>query len=257
MSCCRRKVFALVLVHFALGFQVDLVLDVQQFDFVIEEFVDLLEPFHRVRLFEDQLGISDFEVEIGRDDIGQFPGLLDVFDDDEDLVRNGFSQLAGLLEFLPGVLDHRLLLHVQLGRVLVLDLIDPGGQRLAVVFEAVDADARNSLDQDAQPAVGQLQHADDQGDGSEPEQVPLGGFLHVRVLLGQQQDHPIGVQGDVDRFLRFLPPHVQGDDHVGKYHDVAEDQHRQFFGDGDLFGLFFFVLFAVDFLLLGHGYLAI
>ncbi len=62
------------------------------------------------------------------------------------------------------------------------------------------------------------------------------------VLLGEQQDQAVAVQRRIDRFLGLGATDVQGYDHVGKDHDIAQDQYRQAVGDLDLVQFFLFFL---------------
>ncbi len=239
LELLAQEVFLLVLVHLALGLEVDLVLHVQHLDLVAQELVDLGQPAQRVGLLEDGLRVLDLQLEVGGDDVGQLAGLLDVLGDDQDLVGDLLAQLAGLLELLAQVLDHGLVFQGQLGRLLVLHRPHLGLQDLAVVVERLHAHAGDALDQHAHAAVGQLEHAHDQGHGAEAVELVLAGVLHVHVLLGQQQDQAVAVQGGVDGLLGLRAADVQGDDHVGEDHDVAQDQDREAVRDLDLVQLLF------------------
>ena len=137
------------------------------------------------------------------------------------------AERGGLLEPGADVADEGLALEALLGLVGLLDDGDLGGDVGAVLLEGLDPGPDEALGQDAHPAVGELEHAHDQGDRADVVDVLALGVLDLHVLLGQEQDHPVGRQGDVDGGLGFLAPDEERGDHEGEHDDVPQQQDGQ------------------------------
>src|SRR5207247_1035966 len=87
------------------------------------------------------------------------------------------------------------------------------------------------LHQHADAPVGQLQHAHDDPDGADGEQIFLFRILHLAVLLGHQQDHAAVGQGPVDRLDRLLSADRERHTDERVDHDVAQGQDGQLPGN--------------------------
>ena len=229
-----QEVLLLELVHLALGLGRDLGLDVEELELAGQELVDLLQPLGRVGDLEDRLGLLDLELEVRGGQVGQAAGLVDVRGDDEDLGRQVLAERGGPLEPGADVADEGLALEALLGLLGLLDDRDLGGDVGAVLLEGLDPGPDEALGQDAHPAVGELQHAHDQGDRADVVDVLALGVLDLHVLLGQEEDHPVGRQGDVDGVLGFLAPDEERGDHVGEDDDVPQEQDGQLRRDLEL-----------------------
>ena len=142
LQLLAQEILLLILVHFALGFEVDLILHVQHFDFIIQIFVDVAKSFERILFFQDSLGFLDLQFQVGGNDIGQFARFLNVFGYDQDLVGYLFSQLADLFEFFAYILDHGFVFQRQFGRLFVFHLHDLGLQNFPSVDKGPYLDPR-------------------------------------------------------------------------------------------------------------------
>ena len=75
---------------------------------------------------------------------------------------------------------------------------DLGDHVPVLLFVVLDPGPGQALGQDPDPAVRELEHAHDQGHRAHVVDVLPLGVLGLHVLLGQEQDHPVGRQGGVD-----------------------------------------------------------
>ena len=99
------------------------------------------------------------------------------------------------------------------------------------VLEGRDARAADALHEDADAPVGQLQHAHDEGDRADGEEVVGPGVLVVLPLLRGEQDHAVLGQGLVHGLDRALAAHVERHDHEREDDDVPQRQDGQVVGD--------------------------
>ena len=72
-------------------------------------------------------------------------------------------------------------------------------QALTGNINAFDLRSRYSLDQDANAAVGKLQHSHNHGDGADFVEIVLLRFFLIEIFLACQKDHPVFPQRFVHR----------------------------------------------------------
>ncbi len=80
--------------------------------------------------------------------------------------------------------------------------------------------ARNSLDKDAYPLIRHFEHADHHADGAEFVQFLRRRALHLRIALGQKEDHAVLRQRMIYRMNGLIERHQQRQDHVRKSNHV-------------------------------------
>jgi len=101
--------------------------------------------------------------------------------------------------------------------------------------EVVDARAAEALHQDADAAVGQLQHAHDDGDGADAVEILFARILVLKVLLRGQHDHAVLGQRLVDGVDRLLPRYRQRNDDEREDDQILQRQNRKDVGNFDCF----------------------
>jgi len=105
------------------------------------------------------------------------------------------------------------------------------------VQEPDDPGAASALDQDLHRSIGKAQQLEDGGHHADVVDVGLTGVVIILVLLGGEQDFPLG---GLHRFLQspdgLLPAHEERHRLVWKDDDVPqrEDRKRSGFGHGHL-----------------------
>jgi hypothetical protein len=94
--------------------------------------------------------------------------------------------------------------------------------------EALDARAAQALNENLQPAVGELAHAHDESDRARAIQRVGLGILFRRFTLGHDETQPLIIlQGDLHGVQRDGPRHAQRSNHVRKNHQIPHRQQRQ------------------------------
>ena len=90
-----------------------------------------------------------------------------------------------------------------------------------------EADPLRPLDEDAQRAVGDLEHAGDDADDADVVEVLGPGLLVLRVAGGDHRQHPVGAEHVVDQLDRALLADRQRGQGLGEGDGVAQRQDRQ------------------------------
>ncbi len=114
------------------------------------------------------------------------------------------------------------------------DLVDAHGIVGFGLDIAGDLRFRETLHENLDPLIRQLQHAHDDADCADRMDIVGSGILDVQGLLRRQEDHPVAGQCRFDRLDRHLAADKQRQDHVGKDDDVADGQQRELVGDLDV-----------------------
>jgi hypothetical protein len=149
-------------------------------------------------------------------------GIL--MDDADDLRQNLLVELDVALELVDDRARHRL------GLDLFAEILgEDDGLGLVVVgavAELLDPGPRGALDQHLHGAVRQLQQL--QYARERPHFVDgIGGRIIVgSILLRGKQNIDIRTHDLLQRADRLFATYEQGNNHVGKYHNVAQRQHR-------------------------------
>jgi hypothetical protein len=98
LELLAEVVLPLALVHLAASFHGDLLLHFQQLDLPLQQLVHALEAQARVGDLQHFLGLLELEVQVGRHQIRQTAGIVQVARDDQHLLGQGLAQGHGLLQ---------------------------------------------------------------------------------------------------------------------------------------------------------------
>ena len=181
---------------------------------------------------EDLLRALDLQVEVGGGEVGEPARLLHVVGDDDDLGRDRLAEVLRLLERGLDVAHQGLdLERALLGALRLGHRLDARLQVGQALVEGDDAGAADALHEHADAAVGQLQHAHDEGGGAHRVDVVGPGVVLVLLLLRGEQDHAVLGERLVDGLDRAVAAHVEGHDHEREDDDVPQRQHRQHLRD--------------------------
>jgi len=170
------------------------------------------------------------------DEVGDLARVLDVHHDDLQLVGQ--------------VGDHRdelgkLVHHVRLHRLEILRrLVDVGEvahlrDEVGIVLGVVQhLDPAQTLDEDADAAVGILQHLEDAAGGAARVEPVAAGGLVLGVLLRDEAEHPVADERLLDQLERGAARDQQRCDRGGKDDDAAQREDRQLGGNLDAADVF-------------------
>ena len=222
----------LVLVDLGLDLRLDLVTRARAARSPDQDPVEQVQPRAHVERVEQLLLHRGGQRRQARDDeIGQLARLGDVQRQRLQVVRQQRRQRHDLLEAGLDVPLQRVDLEAILGAVQLGRLFDLGQQVGPQRRQPLQADPRKALDDQAQAAVGQLEHLVDVGGRPDFVEVGLGRLLDRGVALREDRDEPAAVHRFVDQPDRCLPGHGQRHERVGEEHRVAQRQHGQRIGD--------------------------
>ena len=175
----------------------------------------------------------ELQVEVARREVGEAARVLEVGGDHHHLGRDPLAERDGAVEALLDAAHQRLDLEALLGGGGLLDALDLGLQVRLGLADVLDAGARQALDEDADAAVGQLEHPHDDGRGADAVEVGLARVLDRAVALRHQHDDAALGERAVDRQDALVAPHRQRQDDVREDDRVLERQHGQDVGDLD------------------------
>ena len=102
-----QVVVPLALGNLVLDFRLDLGLHGRELQFVREHVVDPLEPSHGLQDFEQLLGFFDLQPQVGRHEVGQLSGVVDVLQDGGDVDAELAAQGQNFLGLLADVAHQR------------------------------------------------------------------------------------------------------------------------------------------------------
>ena len=156
--------------------------------------------------------------------IGQASRLVDAGQRGQDLRRNLLVQFYVLFE----LGDDRAYEHVDLTLVVPVVFLEDrnfGGEVIAD-DHAVDPSALATFDQNLDRPVGQLEQLQDRCQRTYFIHVAKLWLVHVRFLLGDQQDFLAGLHRPIQGHDRTLAADKQRNDHLRIDHDVAQRQYR-------------------------------
>ncbi len=227
LELLAQEVLALRLVHLVARLRGDLLLHGEQLHLAPQHVGDLAQARHRVELLEHHLRVGELELEVARHQVGEAARVVEVGDDHHHLGRDGLAQLHRFLQLLAHAAHQCLDLERSLRQRLVGELLDLRLQEGLALGQVDDARAHHALHQDADAAVGQLEHAGDAGDGADVEQVVRLGVLGGAVALRHQHQQPVLGERPVDGLNALLARHRQRQDDEREEHHVAQRQHRQ------------------------------
>ena len=208
-----QEVFALRAIDVGAGLGVYLLLDRKHLEFAREQLVDLLESRYRVDGVEDRLRILHLQFQIRGGEIRETAGIFEVGDDCEHLGGDVLPEVRRALHResdIPQKCFDSRLLRID-GR---LDYrTDFRADVIALGVEDIELRTRQSLDENADPPIGEFEHPHDHRDRAGRVEVPLFRILLIEIALRNKEDHPIRGQRLLDRLDRPVARHEQGHDH--------------------------------------------
>src|SRR5256886_7217582 len=222
--CSGKKNSRWGLPHLPLAAGADALLALQHRNLGLDQAEPLPQPLGDRRGFQDRLPVGNLDGQVRGDRVGELGIVLDLLDDADYLGRHPLVELHVALELGGGrareglrfdALTHRVTERDRLGLVILaaIGVLD--------YFRALSA-----LDQYLDGAVGeleQLQYARKRANLVDRLRCRI--FVG-RVLLGGEQDEGVGPHHLLEREDRLLASDEEGHDHVRKYDDVAQWQHR-------------------------------
>ena len=229
LELLAQEVVALVLADLGLHLRLNLRPELEHLELLDQLPVQQIQAGAHVERGEHfLLGIGADGAEAGGDEVRQPPGLGDVDGERLQVVRHQRRQRDDLLEVRLDVALER----VDLQFVLVTDhfwhLGDTRLQIRARRRHLVEADAGHALDDDAQAAVGQLEHLVDVAGGADRMQILLLWIILGGFALSEHGDHPARRHRFVDETDGALARHGERHEGLRKQHGVAQWKHRDF-----------------------------
>ena len=223
-----KQVLALALADLGLHLGLDLRAQLEDLELLDEHAVQLLHPLADVEGAEHALADRGLDGgEARRDEVGQLAGVGDVAGQRLEVVGQERRQGDDLLEValdvaLQGVDGEAVGLAQDVCRH-----PHPGPDVRLRRQHLLQVQAGLPLHDEAQGAVGQLEHLVDVGDGPDGIELLLGGLLGARLELGEDADEAAVGDGLLDQPHRALPGHRERHERVRKEDRVAQGQHRQ------------------------------
>ena len=232
LQLLAEEVLALVLADLRLHLRLDLRPELEHLELLDQDPVEQVHAGADVERVEHLLLHRGGQRRQARDDeVGQLARLGDVERQRLQVVRQQRRQRDDLLEAGLDVPLQRVDLESILGAVQLGRLFDLGQQVGPERRQPLQADPRQALDDQAQAAVGQLEHLVDVGGRPDLVEVGLGRLLDGGVALREDRDQPAAGHRLVDQPDRRLAGHGQRHERVGEEHRVAQRQHGQRVGD--------------------------
>jgi len=226
-----QVIFALVLAHLFASGALDLGLNAQEFDFAVEEFVDLGQPHNRIVDLQQRLGVRNLQAQVAGDQVPHAAGILDIFQDNQHFGRNLFTQLHHLGQLLTNRTDQCLGFQGDVQQQ-VIDLALGTDRVKGFVADILgNAGLGQPLHENLDPPVRQLEHAHDHGDSADFIDLVGGWILVPDIVLGSQQDHTITSQGIIHGLDRHFTPDKERNDHEGVDHHIPHRQQWEHLGN--------------------------
>ncbi len=228
-----QEVFALVLANLRLDLRLDARPELEHLELLDQDPVQAVHPRADVERLEHLLldGGGDSR-QAGRNEIGQPTWLRYVGRQRLQIVGQQRRQRHHLLEVRLDVAQQRVDLEV----VGVVDGFD--GRRDASLQirtrlrHTVEGQARQSLDNQPQAAVGQLEHLVDVAGGTDAVQIRLLRLLHRGIALGKDANQLARGYGFVNQPDGAFPRHRERHERIREKHGVPQRQNRQLAGNG-------------------------
>ena len=223
-----QEVLALVLADFRLHLRLNLRPELEDLELLDEDPVQVVHPCADVERLEHLL--LHRRADRGkrrRDEVGQAAGLGDVDGERLQVVGQQRRQRDDLLEVRLDVARERVDLQpIRVGRVFDGGR-DTGPQVGMRRHQLVEREPREALDDQAQAAVGQLEHLVDVRRGADGIQIGLERLFDRGVALREHGDQLAVRDRVVDQADRALARHGQRHERIRKEHRVAQREDRQ------------------------------
>ncbi len=221
-----EEVLALALLHLRLHLRLDLRAELEHLELAIEDRRDPPQTLLDVDRLEDLLPLLGLDrAQGGRNEVRKRARVVDVRRRELQLLRQVRREPDDAREE-P--------LHVARQRLHLGCLGQHVGQRVELAeqvrvdVEAVrQPDAVEALDEDAQRAVGHLDHLVDESDGADLVQVVPARRVDRRIPCGHEREQPVARDDVVDQSDRALLPDRERRHRLREDDGVLERQHRE------------------------------
>ena len=223
-----QEELALALVDLRLHLGLDLGPQLDHLELAGEDPGEVAQPLGDVDLLQQLLLLLDADPQGAGDQVAERRRVVDVGDRHLQLLRQVGDLLDDLREGALDVAGQRLQLGAGLDHVGQLG--DPRHQVGLLADVGVEPDPLGPLDEDAQRAVGDLDHAGDDADHADLVEVVGAGLLVLGIARGDHDQHPVAAEDVVDELDRALLPDRQRRQRLREGDGVAQRQHRQRLG---------------------------
>ena len=240
LELLAQEILALHLGHLILGLRLDLLAELQDFQFLRQQRIEPDQLLFDLVDLQDFLGLGGFHADARRHQIGQLARARRVDRGGLQLLGHVRHQAHQPAEELLRGAHQRLLL--QRRRFIVRHHRDVGPQIGVLLEDAVDPNALQALHDQADGAVGRAQHAMHQRRGAHLKDLIGSRFFHFGIARGEQPDDPMAVfvrQRIIDQADRPLLADGQGQPHHGIHDHPTQRQDGQFVRDRE------FLLFVI------------
>ena len=213
------------LLHLFLDLRLDLRAELEHLELAAQDRGDLTQPRPDVGELEQRLLLLGLQAQRRGDEVRERARVLDV--------RGGELQLFGQIRDEP---DHPCeeALDVPRERLdlgCLFELIRQIGEladEIGVILQRPhEPDASQTLDEDAQGPVGNLDHLVDHGRGPDEVEVVEAGLLRLRILDGDESEHAIAGDHVLDELDRALLADRERRHRLRKHDRVLQRQHRK------------------------------
>ena len=233
---------ALTLGHRGRDFLLNFAPEGQDLQFLAEQREQSQQSFLDHSGLQEVLPLLEIEVQVRRDQIGQFSRLLGIEGRDLDLIRKGRRQIDDLLELDLGIAGQSGHLHGVFHDF--PEDVDPGAQIRLLRRKFFNLKPSQPLHEHPHGVVGKLQHLQNSSGAPVLPEISGQWFVFLGVMLKHQTEKPISSHHVVDQPDALRRLDQKWCDHSRKHHDVRQSQNRQYvrkgfgprLGDRDLSG---------------------
>ncbi len=229
LQLLAQEIIALVLADFRLHLALNLRAELEHFELFDQQPVQQIEARADVeRLQHFLLGFGRDGAEAGGNEVRQAARVGDVRGERLQIVGHQRRQRDDLLKVRLDVPLQR----IDLETVFFLEHLGGFDDAAAEIGtgrgDLLEAHAREALHDDAQAAVGQLEHLVDLAGGADRVKVGLRRLVFAGFLLREHGNGLAARHGLVNQFDRAFTRHRQRHEGLWKQHGVAQRQHRHF-----------------------------
>ena len=225
LQLLAQEELALALVHLGLDLRLDLRAELDDLELAVQDHEDLAQAHGDVRLLEQALLLLGLEAQRRADEVREGARVVHVRGGELELRREVGDERDQPAELVLDAAGERL----ELGALLdhVRDLAELRDEVRLVLDWALEADPPDSLDEDPERPVGDLDHlVHDRGRPDLVEVVPAG-WVRVLVLDRDEREQPLARGHVVDELDRALLADRERRDRLREDHGLLERQDRQ------------------------------
>jgi hypothetical protein len=227
-------VLAAIVVHFLPHFLVQLILDLENLDFALEELEEKAEEPVEGLLLEERLFFWSAEEEMPGDHVRGASGRPDVCQKAREIGGKIGVQMDVFAEHsFNAAYDGLPLGTAGYGIIGVRERRNLSAEGSLTTLEFVHARAQETLEHDAAGSIGQGRRLDDPGHRTDSVQLRWVRIFRAGITLREQEKQTVSVA--LRRLLeggdRRCPPHEKGEDHRRKKDQIAERERGETLGE--------------------------